>query len=396
MNAQNIVIHRSSQTYSAGGNGKFLKEGSPVLVRIISDKGGGKYEASVAGVRLSLSSVKPQKVGASFVGTVSVNNGKIQINPAQDLQTQITKASGFEVLDYDASGDLFAEISNETVAAFFNNLGIIPDNLSFQIFNQMKQLELKIDPNVLNKIHGIAKKFKGKENAAVEILLNFYKKGIEPSEKELALLLSELGAEFGDSDEAGDSENKEFRNKKFNDSTASKTVSSDYMGEIISDFANAIFCGLDNQNHKIGSLTISNHILSKKGSGGSWFMFPFEIIEALENQNTLKNGNTLENNNVLGTGRLRFFIDGAKRLSTVKVNCLFDSREFLFKIAMKNNHVKEVLMNVFPCQDNEKSCYLEKFSKGFLALHKNADLLWAEKNELDSEQERIYFFEADV
>ena len=33
-----------------------LKEGSQVLVRIISDKGGGKYEGSVAGARVTITS----------------------------------------------------------------------------------------------------------------------------------------------------------------------------------------------------------------------------------------------------------------------------------------------------------------------------------------------------
>ena len=69
---QSVQSHNS--TTNVVRYSEHLKPGSPVLVRIIQSKGNGKYEASVAGVRIILSSKIKYNPGDTFTGKIGINN----------------------------------------------------------------------------------------------------------------------------------------------------------------------------------------------------------------------------------------------------------------------------------------------------------------------------------
>ena len=107
---------------------KVLRDGSQVLVRIISDKGGGKYEGSVAGARVTLSSQSKLAPGSAFPATISTKNGQIIVTPNSAMQG----SAGAAELN-------LSLLQNTQLLSFMQNLGVSPDNLSLHLLQQMKQ-----------------------------------------------------------------------------------------------------------------------------------------------------------------------------------------------------------------------------------------------------------------
>lgn len=155
-------------------NVKLLKNGSSVLVRVISNKGNGRYEGSVAGVRISFSAKNPLSVGQSFVATVNQNKGILELIPK--LQRQ--------------QSSLLNLVSDGQISKYLSDLGLVPDNLSFHLLKQLKQNKMEFNESVLNRVHKRAMQFSGKEKNASEILLMLYQKGINLSDEELNHLLN--------------------------------------------------------------------------------------------------------------------------------------------------------------------------------------------------------------
>ena len=160
-----------------------LREGSQVFVRIIADKGGGRYEGSVAGARVSITSKQPLAPGTTFTASISAKNGQILLTP--NLEQSNIAQQTFEL----------SVIQNEQLVSLLQNLGLNADDLSYHLMQQLKQLGMKMDSTLLSKIYNLSVKFKGKEKRAAELIAILAKKGIDFSEEELLALLQELDGE---------------------------------------------------------------------------------------------------------------------------------------------------------------------------------------------------------
>ena len=178
------VIVQTSQLSRMGVAPKGVQNGSQVLVRIIADKGGGKYEGSVAGARITINSKTPMPPGTSFNATISVQNGKVLLFPVSE-NGQIAQNAVFTM----------EAAQNEQLASLLQSLGLNADDLSYHLMQQFKQLEMKMDSGLLSKIYNLSVKFKGKEKRAAELIAILVKKGIDFSEEELLALLQELDGE---------------------------------------------------------------------------------------------------------------------------------------------------------------------------------------------------------
>lgn len=157
-----------------------LRDGSQVLVRIIADKGGGRYEGSVAGARVSITSKQPLATGTTFIASISSKNGQILLTP--NFGENNIAQQTFEL----------AVMQNEQLAAFIQSFGLHADEAGFHLMQQFKQLGMKMDSALLSKIYNLSVKFKGKEKRAAELLSILTKKGIDFSEEDLLALLEEL------------------------------------------------------------------------------------------------------------------------------------------------------------------------------------------------------------
>ena len=176
-----VEVH-SAQLSRAGVGRQVLQNGSSVLVRIISDRGNGRYEGSVAGVRVNISSSRQLKVGETFVATINAKDGTIYLNPKDAATTAMTMS--------------FSEVQESGLMAFLSAAGLPSDSVSVSILQLFKQMGLKIDAPVISKIRNMALHFSGKEKKAAELLAMIYEKGIEATEDEINQLLLLLESDY--------------------------------------------------------------------------------------------------------------------------------------------------------------------------------------------------------
>ena len=158
-------------------------------MRIIADKGGGRYEGSVAGARVSITSKQPLAAGATFTASISTKNGQILLTPNLGELNNVSQQT-FEL----------AVMQNEELAAFIQSFGLPADEAGFHLMQQFKQLGMKMDSTLLSKIYNLSVKFKGKEKRAAELISILTKKGIDFSEEDLLALLEELDSDPEDQD----------------------------------------------------------------------------------------------------------------------------------------------------------------------------------------------------
>lgn len=201
MIANGVEIH-SAQLSRAGLDRQILQNGSSVLVRVISDRGGGKYEGSVAGVRVNISSARPLKPGDTFTATINAKDGIIYLNPKDAAVAAMTMS--------------FSEVSENALMNFLSASGLPSDSVSLSVLQLLKQMGLKIDAGLITKIRNMALRFSGKEKTAAEILTILSEKGIDASEEEIKQLLMLLDGEKSSDSEADSQNNEEKLINKIN------------------------------------------------------------------------------------------------------------------------------------------------------------------------------------
>ena len=273
MNA-GFVVHTSQLSRTSISRHQ-IKDGSQVLVRIISDKGGGKYEGSVAGARIMLNSKTPMTPGTSFKATISTQNGQVLLFPLNE-SGEIAENAFFTM----------EAVQNEQLASLLQSLGLIADDLSYHLMQQLKQLNMKLDPDLLSKIYNLSVKFKGKEKRAAELIAILAKKGIDFSEEELILLLQELG------NEQNDEQN-------------------------------------DSQYNRQKEYALLNKINSIKNT---WQLLPYEIVS---------------NVSILAKGNLSFFVDESAALKLLNVDCnwLSNNHRYLFSLEYEKGLCRNIKMS---------------------------------------------------
>ena len=187
-----VEIH-SAQLSRSGLGRQLLKNGSSVFVRVISDKGGGKYEGSVAGVRVNITSACPLKAGETFLASINAKDGTIYLTPKDAAAAAMTMS--------------FSEVQESGLMAFLAASGLPSDQVSVSVLQLLKQMGLKIDAGLISKIRNLALHFSGKEKGAAELLTILSEKGLEASEEEIQQLLFMLEGSY-DRDEENASQQK--------------------------------------------------------------------------------------------------------------------------------------------------------------------------------------------
>ena len=330
MNSANAVAIHSARLAQMGVNRQVLKEGASVLVRVIGERGNGKYEGSVAGVRVGLTSAKPLQPGDSFIATVSVKNGTIVITPKEI--GLLTNGAGEISLS-------FSEVSEAQLYSLMEALGLPADNLSSSILKSFKQMGLKLDGQLANKIRSLALRFSGKEKSAAEILSLLSQKGLEADEEEINELLQLL------------------QGQESAQNTEKQTPSYEKGKKLV------------NRINK---------------SEGAWYLFPFELVQLRAEKEASEESRLL-----LGQGCIRLLFDSQKALKQMNVDCLYHNLKYLFCLTYDGKKISNTSFNV-SSTDGKKSDLL----KADLEIHKlktlfgsrginHGKLFWAEKEELE-------------
>ena len=173
-------IAKTSQISTVKAIPKFLKNGDSALVRVIADKGNGRYEGFVSGVKVSFSSAHPLRPGSSFLAKVQLNQNTIVLIPKDN--TEIQQKEGVTTLKL------------SQVAGLLQDLGLVPDNISLALVQSAKQMEMKIDPSLLSKIRNMLVRMGNKSRFAGELALLLAEKGINANESELLELIDLLNS----------------------------------------------------------------------------------------------------------------------------------------------------------------------------------------------------------
>ena len=173
-------IAKTSQISTVKAIPKFLKNGDSALVRVLADKGNGRYEGFVSGVKVSFSSAHPLRPGSSFLAKVQLNQNTIVLIPKNN--TEIQQKEGVTTLKL------------SQVAGLLQELGLVPDNISLALVQSAKQMEMKIDSSLLSKIRNMLVRMGNKSRFAGELALLLAEKGINANESELLELIDLLNS----------------------------------------------------------------------------------------------------------------------------------------------------------------------------------------------------------
>ena len=122
MNTNGVVI-QSKSLFPNKGYGKLLINGSQVLVRVIADKGSGRYEGSVAGTKVNITSQKPLVAGSVFKAKIQEKNGIIQLIPENKVETQA--ANTLQLVD------------NKAILNLLRDLGLSGDEIYINLLKQL-------------------------------------------------------------------------------------------------------------------------------------------------------------------------------------------------------------------------------------------------------------------
>lgn len=296
-----------------------------MLVRVIADRGGGKYQGSVAGVRVQLNSAKTLQPGQSFVATVGVKNGTIVIVPKD---TSLTAAGNGEI------ALSFNEVSDAQLFSLLESLGLPADSLSSSILKTFKQMGLKMDSALANKIRNLALRFSGKEKSAAEILSLLSQKGLEADEEEIKQLLTLLEGEGSDLESGKPEADKSQKPEE----------------------------------------KLLNKINSTEGS---WYLLPFELVQLTEQ--------AVSDKQILGKGCIRLLFDSSTALKLLNLDCNYNNQKYLFSLSYEGKKITNTYFNVSSASGSfSPESAINSLKKHFMAAGINpGKISWAEKEDLE-------------
>lgn len=300
---------------------KIIHEGANVLVRVISDKGNGKYEASVAGNRLMLLSRNSLKPGQTFVGTISLKDGQIQISRGNE----ILASNPVETLSLKDMGSLFSPVSSQAASSLLASLNLPQDIFSLNILKSFQQLGLNFDSQILKLVRRLSEKSKNPERT-MEKLVMLFQKGFDLSTISLEEL-DELTGEDADLEkETSHGEDSALRAYNQNDQLNSFTSFKSFVDGILK---------MQFSEEKWGKLTVSNHLGFKKDawSENSWVLIPFTV----EDMNDLT---------VKGSGKISLLMGSSdKSLKKLNVTFNYSEEKWIFVIFMKERKPAKILFS---------------------------------------------------
>lgn len=288
-----------------------LKEGDPVLVRILGERGKGRFEASVAGLKIFLTSEKPMKPGDTFTGKLGLSNGAITITPLSSENADFIKINEVITAQISETSSLFEPVSSAAIASLLASLNLPSDNLSFRMLLQFKQLGMRFDPKIMGRIRRAAEKSDNPVKTMEEQTVYAQK--------------------------------KIFVSKKSSSNKGEYKQNNNWNSEI-KKFVKTIFDG--SLSNAPGELTVMNHMgFSKKTSSeNTWITIPFEI------------GNPFDET-VHGSGKIQILLGSSDKFLR-QINIHADLENTFYRFALYptpgSQEIKSIAFSISGNVDQQK------------------------------------------
>lgn len=374
--ANNGIIVSSAHNYGARPTQVKIQNGSQVSVKIISGAGNGKYVATVAGVRVSIRSERALENGEVFKAKLFAKDGTVFLTPV-DANKLNLKIENFPL----------SVVSDSQVFDFFKNLGLPSDSVMLNVFQMMKQLQMKFNVPLFAKLHNFALKFNGKQKTAAEILMILADKGLNFSEEDVFTLLNALENQIDY--EKNDEQNKNAKNllNKINSKSDGWFVIPFYIENCSeSDF----YAKSESRDEKNAESFNANQKIAKKNREENF---------SSENS-TKKIGETDEKKGKkIGSGNIRILLGKDKKIKILNLTCAFRNKNYYFSLDYKNGNCRKIKANIDDKSlENNREFLLNlknKIEKLFLngKIKNKIEIEWSEKSELDGfscESEEFY------
>lgn len=263
MNTDSVIVH--SAALSNAVSRKSFGEGSSVFIRVLKNNGENSYTVSFGGGRFVIRSELPLEEGSSFRATVRLDGDTVLL-VRQNSGDISVGAPHNELVRFDDSGNIL----NPAVAAYFKKLGLVPDDVSFALFEQMKLLGRKFDAASFARARALSKKIKGNEKNAARTSLVMEEKGIFARDEDIRAVLGD-GSSGGENARGGFSQNQQG-----NTAAAAGSVFPD--AQDFKQFFNRLLRGEEKKTS--GILALFNHTGFSQSDcdfSGSWVRVPFEL-----------------------------------------------------------------------------------------------------------------------
>lgn len=353
-NVSQIHNHASSSSY------RHLKDGDTVRVRVISDKGGGNYEGSVAGVKIKLHSNSKLVPGSSFPASVSVKNGKLSL-----VQSNLSSGINFNLVNLSEIELVFEENATQNISPKLLNLlqvlGLPADSFGLHVMKTIRQLNIAFDNPVIRKILQKSGRNQLNKKSRADIMLLISQKNLSSlSDDEIDMLASLLDGNCGE-------ENSGYKNKDDNLHPFSfdaavfaelKSIIKEYFSNLFNNPAGIVENAIQNDGKTLpdhpesielktnsSSLALLNQTFSGPSTGalGNWICIPFEVVSK-------KNDTASE-----GLGIVRFYITQDEKLKYVCLKCVSKQKKFAFSIKFDRNKCTDIKINVSAVNNDENS-----------------------------------------
>lgn len=337
----NVVVHSAALTN--GSVKRTLSEGSSVYVRIIKKNCNNSYTAAFGGGRFSIKSELPLKPGTGFFTTIRLENNQIVLQQ-QRIRLEVQDANLQKI---NSSVDMSGKIVDPELIRYFEKMGLVPDEISLSLYNQMRDLGIRFERARFIKARAIGMKFKGREKNAAVIAYLIESKGLQATEKSVEEIMN------SGEDLMSFSENFDF--------------STDSKENPVRDFFKMILSGKKNLSSKEGLVTLFNHLgfsYSKACIQGNWIKIPFEFSRS-QAQKTLGNG--------CFCGLLN---SSAKILDRFTLSMNYGDHVYGFAVFLKKERCSKIIISSTDDVELDQALYRdfkEKFSDSEIDFCKNND-----------------------
>lgn len=282
-----------------------LREGSSVFVRVLKNNGKNSYIVAFSGGRFAIKSEVALKEGAGFFAKIKLADGKIVL---QKINPSASEKTGLQKLD------------QAQQKSFFQNLGLIPDNISYTLFQQMKQLGVRLEQRLFNKARSVSKDFKGSEIEAAETAFILEEKGISAGKDSVKAVMGGKG-DFIFLVEPGNTEEPDCNSNPFE------------------EFFKRILCSETELKNSAGVLTVFNHLgfsFEKPETSGSWIKIPF-VFSTEDHE---------------GSGSFCAFLSNfSKNMESANIDFNIDEVKYYFSFSLKDGKLSYLRTG---CSDSSK------------------------------------------